>query len=90
MCGVIGIFGFKGPVAPMRDGDAVICFNYRADRMRQIVRALIDPGFDGFDVSREEAEALIMQARVKAGWIKEEDLVTPPQELPAEPALAQS
>jgi 2,3-bisphosphoglycerate-independent phosphoglycerate mutase len=40
------------PVAPMRDGDAVICFNYRSDRMRQIVRALIDPQFDGFDVSR--------------------------------------
>jgi 2,3-bisphosphoglycerate-independent phosphoglycerate mutase len=39
------------PVAPMRDGDVVICFNYRADRMRQIVRALTDPGFDGFDVS---------------------------------------
>jgi 2,3-bisphosphoglycerate-independent phosphoglycerate mutase len=40
------------PVAPMKDGDAVICFNYRSDRMRQIVRALIDPAFDGFDVSR--------------------------------------
>jgi 2,3-bisphosphoglycerate-independent phosphoglycerate mutase len=40
------------PVAPMQDGDAVICFNYRSDRMRQIVRALIDPGFDGFDISK--------------------------------------
>jgi 2,3-bisphosphoglycerate-independent phosphoglycerate mutase len=40
------------PVAPMKDGDAVICFNYRSDRMRQIVRALIDPAFDGFDISR--------------------------------------
>ena len=40
------------PVAPMRDGDAIICFNYRSDRMRQIVRALVDPAFDGFDVSR--------------------------------------
>jgi 2,3-bisphosphoglycerate-independent phosphoglycerate mutase len=39
------------PVAPMRDGDSVICFNYRSDRMRQIVRALIDPKFDGFDTS---------------------------------------
>jgi 2,3-bisphosphoglycerate-independent phosphoglycerate mutase len=38
------------PVAPMRDGDAVICFNYRSDRMRQIVRALTVKGFDGFDV----------------------------------------
>jgi 2,3-bisphosphoglycerate-independent phosphoglycerate mutase len=41
------------PVAPLRDGDVVICFNYRSDRMRQIVRALTDnaPAFDGFDVS---------------------------------------
>ena len=39
------------PVAPMRDGDSVICFNYRSDRMRQIVRTLIDPEFNGFDVS---------------------------------------
>jgi 2,3-bisphosphoglycerate-independent phosphoglycerate mutase len=40
------------PVAPMKDGDSVICFNYRSDRMRQIVRALTDPNFDGFDVTR--------------------------------------
>ena len=43
------------PVAPMRAGDAVICFNYRADRMRQIVRALADPRFDGFDVADRPA-----------------------------------
>ena len=40
------------PAAPMHDGDPVICFNYRSDRMRQIVRAMIDPDFDGFDVSQ--------------------------------------
>lgn len=39
------------PLAPMRDGDAVICWNYRSDRMRQIVRAMMDPDFQGFDVS---------------------------------------
>jgi len=39
-------------VAPMRDGDSLICFNYRADRMRQIVRALTEPDFDGFDVRK--------------------------------------
>ncbi len=38
------------PVAPMRDGDAVICFNYRSDRMRQFVETLINPDFSGFDV----------------------------------------
>jgi 2,3-bisphosphoglycerate-independent phosphoglycerate mutase len=43
------------PVAPMKDGDVVIGVNYRADRMRQIVRALTDPAFDGFDVSSRPA-----------------------------------
>ncbi|MEX2182072.1 MAG: 2,3-bisphosphoglycerate-independent phosphoglycerate mutase [Gemmatimonadaceae bacterium] len=38
------------PLAPMRDGDAVITWNFRSDRMRQIVRALTQDGFDGFDV----------------------------------------
>ena len=28
------------PVGPLRDEDAVICFNYRADRVRQITRVL--------------------------------------------------
>jgi 2,3-bisphosphoglycerate-independent phosphoglycerate mutase len=38
------------PVARMQDGDSVICFNYRSDRMRQIVQAMSDPDFQGFDV----------------------------------------
>ena len=29
---------------------------------------------DGFDISPEEAEALIMSARVKAGWVTQEEL----------------
>jgi len=39
------------PVAPMKDGDAVICFNYRSDRMRQIVRSLIERNVEGFDTT---------------------------------------
>jgi N utilization substance protein A len=35
---------------------------------------------DGIEMSREDAEALIMQARVKAGWITEADLVKPAEE----------
>ena len=38
------------PAAPLRDGDAIICFNYRSDRMRQIVSALMVDGFTGFPV----------------------------------------
>ena len=38
-----------------------------------------EPGFlDGLDVSREDAEAMIMQARVKAGWVTEAELAPPP------------
>jgi len=33
--------------------------------------------FDGLEVSRDDAEALIMQARIKAGWITEADLARP-------------
>jgi 2,3-bisphosphoglycerate-independent phosphoglycerate mutase len=47
------VIGHDGhAVAPMRDGDAVIGVNYRADRMRQIVRTLIDRSFNEFEISR--------------------------------------
>jgi transcription termination/antitermination protein NusA len=44
------------------------------------------PGIlDGFELTREDAEGIIMQARVKAGWISEADLAPPPaEEAPAE------
>jgi 2,3-bisphosphoglycerate-independent phosphoglycerate mutase len=32
----------------MRDGDGVLCFNFRADRVREILSALLDPAFAGF------------------------------------------
>jgi 2,3-bisphosphoglycerate-independent phosphoglycerate mutase len=37
-----------GDYAGMKDGDAVLCFNFRADRAREILAALLDPAFDGF------------------------------------------
>ncbi len=33
----------------IRSGDAVLLFNFRADRMRQLLTALNDPGFDDFE-----------------------------------------
>ena len=47
------------PVAPFRDGDALICFNFRADRMRQIVRALTEEGFNGFSVGRRPSVEVV-------------------------------
>jgi 2,3-bisphosphoglycerate-independent phosphoglycerate mutase len=34
--------------AGMKDGDGVLCFNFRADRVREILAALLDPVFAGF------------------------------------------
>ena len=40
-----------------------------------------EPGIlDGHDLSREDAEAMIMQARLKAGWVTEADLAPPAAE----------
>ncbi|HEX3875191.1 MAG TPA: 2,3-bisphosphoglycerate-independent phosphoglycerate mutase [Solirubrobacteraceae bacterium] len=35
--------------ATIRPQDSVICFNFRADRMREILAALADPAFSGID-----------------------------------------
>ncbi|HUF88083.1 MAG TPA: 2,3-bisphosphoglycerate-independent phosphoglycerate mutase [Thermohalobaculum sp.] len=40
-----------GGHAGMADGDGVLCINFRADRVRELLGALLDPGFDAFDVS---------------------------------------
>jgi N utilization substance protein A len=45
-----------------------------------------EPGFlDGFNLERDAAEQIVMQARVKAGWIDEAALT--PAEAPAEDAV---
>lgn len=36
----------------IRDGDGVFCLNFRADRAREILAAIGDPGFDAFDTGR--------------------------------------
>jgi N utilization substance protein A len=52
-----------------------------------------EPGFlDGFDISREDAETMIMQARLQAGWVTEAELAPPPaaEEAPEEAAQPQA
>ncbi len=41
--------GYRG----MRDGDALLCFNFRADRVREILAAFVDPDFSGFENRRK-------------------------------------
>ena len=37
-----------GDYGGARDGDTILCFNFRADRVRQILTALLDPAFVAF------------------------------------------
>lgn len=38
-----------GDFAGMNHGDGLLCFNYRADRVREIMASLVDPAFTGFE-----------------------------------------
>ncbi|MDQ3102597.1 MAG: 2,3-bisphosphoglycerate-independent phosphoglycerate mutase [Actinomycetota bacterium] len=52
----------------MAHGDVVLAFNFRPDRMRQIVEALGDPRFDGFDRGRVPDLELTTMASYRAEW----------------------
>jgi 2,3-bisphosphoglycerate-independent phosphoglycerate mutase len=37
-----------GDYRGMKDGDGILCFNFRADRVREILAAMLDPDFSAF------------------------------------------
>jgi 2,3-bisphosphoglycerate-independent phosphoglycerate mutase len=41
-----------GDYKGMQNGDGILCFNFRADRVREILGALLEPRFDGFERKR--------------------------------------
>ncbi|MDA0238469.1 MAG: 2,3-bisphosphoglycerate-independent phosphoglycerate mutase [Proteobacteria bacterium] len=41
-----------GDYTGMTDGDGILMANFRSDRVRQILTALVDPAFDGFERKR--------------------------------------
>ncbi len=60
------------PAAPrgvIRDDDAVIFFNFRADRARQMTRALAEPGFKEFaDPARPKNLAYVGMTQYDKAW----------------------
>ena len=42
-----------GDYRGIKDGDGVLCFNFRADRVREILGAMLDPDFSGFPRKRK-------------------------------------
>jgi 2,3-bisphosphoglycerate-independent phosphoglycerate mutase len=58
-----------GEAAPIAAGDRVLCFNFRPDRMREIVRALAEPDFSEFDRGGAAPVAdLSTLAEYEEGW----------------------
>lgn len=47
------------------DGDAVLFFNFRADRMRQIVTTFLDDAFDGFERQKRPRVDLLSMTRYR-------------------------
>ena len=48
-----------GDYSGMSDGDVVVCVNFRADRVRQIMAAIAAPNFDNFDTGTRPSLALV-------------------------------
>lgn len=67
------------PVGRLHDGDGVVFFNFRADRARQLTRALADPGFDAFE--RDEVPRIDVVTMTEYDEELPLPAVFPPQEM---------
>lgn len=68
------------PVAPIDDKDAVIFFNFRADRARQITTAFTVPGFDKFK-KKKEFKDLVFVTMTEYEKDLPVDVAYPPEEI---------
>ncbi len=53
---------------PVGDAHSIICFNFRPDRMRQLVRALAEPDFGEFERAPGVRLHLTTMTRYRQGW----------------------
>ncbi|OZO45750.1 phosphoglycerate mutase (2,3-diphosphoglycerate-independent), partial [Pseudomonas fluorescens] len=49
-----------GDYAGAKDGDGFFCLNFRADRAREILRAIGEPAFDSFDAGKRPEWAALL------------------------------
>ena len=72
-----------GGYAGMKDGDGVLCFNFRADRVREILGAMLDPSFAGFARTRTvKVAAAVGMAQYSEDLDKLMATIFPPQSFP--------
>src|SRR5579871_71415 len=60
-----------GAYKGMQNGDGILCFNFRADRVREILGALLEPSFSGFERKR------IIKFAAAAGMTRYSDELAP-------------
>jgi 2,3-bisphosphoglycerate-independent phosphoglycerate mutase len=71
-----------GDYAGAKDGDGFFCLNFRADRAREILRAIGEPGFDAFDVgARPDWAALLGMVEYSEGHNAYMETVFPPRDI---------
>lgn len=71
-----------GDYKGMRDGDGVLCFNFRADRVRELLAAILDPTFSGFQRGRiVKVAAAVGMAEYSAALNAFMQALFPPQTL---------
>ncbi|HEX2537433.1 MAG TPA: 2,3-bisphosphoglycerate-independent phosphoglycerate mutase [Pseudolabrys sp.] len=72
-----------GGYAGMKDGDGVLCFNFRADRVREILGAMLDPSFAGFARTRTvKVAAAVGMAQYSEDLDRLMATIFPPQSFP--------
>lgn len=72
-----------GNYAGIKDGDGVLSFNFRADRVREILGAMLDPSFDGFPRKRRvRFAAAVGMTQYSADLDKLMQTIFPPQAFP--------
>ena len=63
------------PVATIKDNDAVIFFNFRADRARQLTKALLLPDFERMKITQQEFDPYLDKYKMRERQ-KEETVTT--------------
>lgn len=72
-----------GDYKGVKDGDGVLCFNFRADRVREILGAMLDPNFSGFPRKRTiKFAAAVGMAQYSDELDKLMGTIFPPQSFP--------
>ena len=72
-----------GKYAGIKDGDGVLCFNFRADRVREILGAMLDAKFDGFPRKRSvRFAAAVGLTQYSSDLDKLMQAIFPPQAFP--------